>query len=229
MKKVYTSLAIICLIFGIMVAAQYKSNRSNPTYFSPDRWAEVAIQTQQLKNQHDALTNEIVSLNYKLSSTDTSAQVKAIEDMLTKANITSGTIPVTGPGIVVFLEEPQDPLQGYVNPVINYWYILPIVNELHAAGAEAVSINGERITATSAITQQGSTILINQHPITSPIEIKAIGNAKILESSLNLKGGVMQALLSSGAKAEINGTEEVDIPANRQQFFFKYAQPGQDS
>lgn len=46
---------------------------------------------------------------------------------------------------------------------------------------------------------------------------------------MNLKGGVMQALLSGGVNAEMNGTEEVDIPAYRQQFFSQYAQPGQDN
>ena len=226
MKHAYVSLAVICLIFGVMVSAQYKSNQNNPTYFSNDRWAELAIQTDKLKNQQNALENEIVSLRYQLNNADTAAQAESIKKMLNKASIAAGTIPVTGPGIVLVLGDTPDlPLQENANHMLQYWNILTIINELNAAGAEAISINDERIVAISGISHQGSSIIVNRNPITSPFEIKAIVNAKILESSLNLKGGEIQSLLFIGNKIEIQKADQVDIPAYAGKNSFHYAKP----
>lgn len=228
MKHAYVSLAVICLIFGVMVSAQYKSNQNSPTYFSNDRWAELAIQTEKLKNQHNALKNEIVSLQYQLNNADTAAQAESIKKMLNKANIAAGTIPVTGPGIVMVLGDTPDlSLQESANHMLQYWNILTIINELNAAGAEAISINDERIVAISGINHEGSTIIVNRNPIKSPFEIKAIGNAKILESSLNLKGGEIESLLFIGNKIEIQKNDQVDIPAYSGGISFHYAKPKQ--
>lgn len=229
MKSFYTSLAVICLILGIMVSAQYKSNQSSPTYFSPDRWAEVAIQTEHLKNQHDALVNETVSLRYKLVNTDAAAKAQAVEEMLDKANIAAGVTPVTGPGIVLILDDRADPSQedNTSNFALQYWSLLPIINELNAAGAESISINGERIIASSEISNQGTSILVNRNTIASPYEIRAIGDAKTLESSLNLKGGELQALIISGTKVNIRKSEKVEIPAYAEDLAFRYAKPVQ--
>lgn len=228
MKHAYVSFAVICLVFGIMVSAQFKSNQNSPTYFSNDRWAELAIQTEKLKNQHNALENEIVSLRHQLNNADTTAQAESIKKMLNKANIAAGTIPVTGPGVVLVLGDTPDlPLQENTNHMLQYWNILTIINELNAAGAEAISINDERIVAISGINHEGSTIIVNRNPITSPFEIKAIGNAKILESSLNLKGGEIQSLLFIGNRIKIQRNDQVDIPAYTGGYSLRYAKPKQ--
>jgi uncharacterized protein YlxW (UPF0749 family) len=227
MKKAL-SIAIVCLLLGIMVSAQYRSSQSGPVYLASDRWEEIAIRTQQLENQHDALTNEIVALEYKINNATASERKKALEEMLNKANIAAGTIPIAGPGIVITLGDAPDPLQQNIaSTIIDYWLILPIINELNAAGAEAVSINGERMVAGSAISQDGSIIMVNHQPITLPIEMKAIGDQKNLENSLYLKGGVMQALLLSGIKVDIQKYSEVEIPAYTHDSSFHYAEPGQ--
>jgi uncharacterized protein YlxW (UPF0749 family) len=68
--------------------------------------------------------------------------------------------------------------------------------------------------------------MVNHQPITLPIEIKAIGDQKNLENSLYLKGGVMQALLLSGIKVDIQKYSEVEIPAHTHDSSFHYAEPG---
>lgn len=208
-----------------MISAQYRSNQSSPTYFSPDRWAEVAIQTEHLQNQHDSLVNEIVSLRYKLYDSDAATKSQAVQEMLDKANIAAGATCVTGPGIVLILDDRPNPQQqeGAIYYALTYWNILSVINELNAAGAECISINGERITASSQISNQQTSILVNQVPVTSPYEIRAIGKAKTLESSLNLKGGEVQALTISGTRIQIQPSEKVEIPAYSGEFVFQYA------
>ena len=80
-----------------------------------------------------------------------------------------------------------------------------IVNELCAAGAEAVSINSERIVSTSSIRCVGNTILVNNKRCAPPFEIKAIGDSSTLESGLNIRGGVIDVLRLY--KIEVNVTK----------------------
>ena len=70
-----------------------------------------------------------------------------------------------------------------------YYDILNLVNELFLAGAEAISINDERVVAMTDIKTVGSFILVNRTRKASPYTIKAIGDTKYLESALMIKGG----------------------------------------
>lgn len=72
---------------------------------------------------------------------------------------------------------------------ISYSEMLTLINELFLAGAEAVSINDERIVAMSDIKTVGNMILVNRTKTASPYKIKAIGDTKYLESALMIKGG----------------------------------------
>lgn len=227
MKRNFIAFAVISLILGLMISLQYKSNLSSPTSFYPDRWTEVVIQTEQLKNQHDALVNEIDFLRYKLNYSDAAAKARAVEEMLNKAKIASGATAVAGPGIVLTLDDDSGSAQpnntGYY--VLQYWNLLELINELNAAGAECISINGERIAAGTQICGKQTGILVNRVPVKSPYEIRAIGDVQTLESSLNLKGGEIQALLISGIKVDMQKSDKVEIPAYSRRSTFQYAVP----
>ena len=90
--------------------------------------------------------------------------------------------------------------------------ILRIVNELRAAGAEAVSINGQRLIATSEIRCAGPTLSVNNVRSAPPYEIIAIGDIKALENSIKMRGGVEDALKVWGIQIDIQTLENVYIP-----------------
>ena len=100
---------------------------------------------------------------------------------------------------------------------------MSIVNELRAAGAEAISVNGERILSTTAIRCVGPTIQINGTKVASPFHIKAIGNAKYLESALNIRGGVVDNLRSYGILVEIATSDGIVIDKHDDTLVLKYA------
>jgi len=77
---------------------------------------------------------------------------------------------------------------------VRYDDLLKLVNELNAAGAEAIAINDERIIATTEIRNAGNYIVINTNRYSAPFEIKAIGNPDTLEAALKLLGGVADDL-----------------------------------
>ena len=126
---------------------------------------------------------------------DTSAALSP----LTKTDFFAGLTPVQGPGIIVTLNDsklPPVPLPaGFASPsLIHDTDITSVVNELKASGAEAISVNGQRLVAISPIRSVGPAILINATPQAAPFVIKAIGNPKTLLSGVELPGGVTKSI-----------------------------------
>jgi len=103
-------------------------------------------------------------------------------------------------------------LEGYdvvVNSKVRLEDILKVVNELRSAGAEAISVNEQRIISTSEIRCAGTTIFINGERVGAPFVIKAIGDPALLESAMLMRGGYVDGLKEWGLR--INTTRETDI------------------
>ena len=97
------------------------------------------------------------------------------------------------------------------------------INELRAAGAEAIAINGERIVAMSEIRCAGPTLSVNNNRSAPPYEIKAIGNPNNLESALKLRGGVLENFKFWGIQADLSQSDDIVIPAFKGRKSFEYA------
>ena len=106
--------------------------------------------------------------------------------------------------------------------------ILLVVNELKDAGAEAISINGERLTALSEIRCVGSVVSVNNVRISTPFIINAIGDSDTLESALLFRGGVVSELMNYGFEFDIKKMDSVTVPAYKGAISFKYATPTVD-
>jgi uncharacterized protein YlxW (UPF0749 family) len=78
------------------------------------------------------------------------------------------------------------------------WDIRSVINELFTAGAEAVSINGYRVVATSGVFCTGPVVRVNDHRIGAPFTIEAIGDPQALKSTLTMQGGILDLLRSRG-------------------------------
>lgn len=225
MKKAYLSMATISIILGIMISVQYRSSLTDTNILSRDQWAEITIQMEHLRNQHDALINERTSLRNKIASTGAEAQSAVLRELLDTAEIAAGLTPVSGPGIILSLnDDPRSaPSGGAPGYSIEYWNLLMLINELRSAGADAISLNGERIVATSGIGNSGSDMIINNNPVKAPYILLAIGKPETLASALRIKGGQLEALKASGVKARISQADNLEIPPYRESIQYKYA------
>ena len=108
-------------------------------------------------------------------------------------------VSVKGPGVAMVLNDskkyrPGAPMSIQTLLVIHDADINKAVSELRAAGAEAISINNQRLTAMSAVREMGSIIYVNNTPQTPPYVIRAIGDSTRLRGKLNLPGGIVQNL-----------------------------------
>lgn len=232
LKGAHISIALVCLILGVMLAVQFRTNERSPSTLSANRWSEVTVRMENLQEERDALAEEVASLREqmgKTSSSKDSVAVKAVKEELAKANMAAGMTDLKGPGVIVTLNDNPNALKPDQDPnysIIHDEDLLKVVNELKAAGAEAISINGNRIVATSEIRCAGPTILVNVNKIAPPFVIKAIGDPEVLLSSLRMKGGYLETLqLLYGIEAQINQADVVQIPAYNGSMKFDYATP----
>lgn len=133
----------------------------------------------------------------------------------------SGSLPLTGPGVVLVLEDssplPSSPGAGAgtVNRVMDS-DVQIAVNGLWSAGAEAISVNGQRITSTTAIRTAGSAILVDFRPLSPPYRITALGDPAQLRSAVTeSETGEYLAEISSryGIGSSWESEDELEVPA----------------
>lgn len=138
----------------------------------------------------------------------------------------AGTTAVKGPGVVLSIEDSKKAISSKDNTnlyIIHDEDILKVINELKASGAEAISLNEQRIIATSEIRCAGPTISVNNTRVAAPFVIKAVGDAKGMEEAIKMRGGVAESLSVWGIQLDIKKDNNIIIPAYKGAIQFKYA------
>ena len=154
---------------------------------------------------------------------------EALNEELQKTKFVAGLTPVVGPGIAVILQDSKPPSNRQFeieNYIIHDITLQRLMNELNASGAEAISINGQRVTSRTAIRCVGPTALVNNVPLASPYEVRAIGDANTMIGALNIPDGFMQYMRSVDPRmARIERKTKMLIPAYTGTTDFRFAKP----
>jgi uncharacterized protein YlxW (UPF0749 family) len=229
------SITLVSLILGLALAAQFKNVQRVGGSVSLQRTQELTRQVQKLEQENEALEARIQEYEKRIKEFENAVQSegqsnKLIYEELERTRMLAGLVDVQGPGVVVTVNVKYVSEWGQDAIVQNVRYddLLKLVNELNAAGAEAIAINDERIIATTEIRNAGDYIVINTNRYSTPFEIKAIGNPDTLEAALKLLGGVADDL---GVYLQINirRVDNIRIPKYRGTFQYKFAKPVQDA
>lgn len=228
MKSFQWALAVVGLIMGIMLALQFRITREVQSVEPVQRAQQLSAEITQLKKERDALKSRIESLRSKLNEIAVDPRVSKLKQELDLAMIEAGMIDVKGPGVEVTLKDSNITLMPGENPnlyVLHDEDVLRVLNELKAAGAEAISINGQRILATTEVRCIGPAVLLNKNErLAPPYVISAIGNPNTLESSLKMKGGVAETLQFWGIQVTVEKKAEVLVPAYTGGIRFEYGE-----
>ena len=236
-KKLRAQIAvsIVSLILGLALAAQFKNVQKVGGSVSLQRTQELTKQVQKLEQENEALETQIREYEKRISEFESAAQNegqsnKLIYEELERIRMLAGLVDMEGPGVVVTVNVKHVSEWGEDAIIQNVRYddLLKLVNELNAAGAEAIAVNNERIIATTEIRNAGDYIVINTNRYSAPFEIKAVGNPETLEAALKLLGGVADDL---GAYLHINirREENIRIPKYNGTLQYKFAQPLQEN
>ncbi len=216
MKSAQLSIAIVCLIVGIMFAVQYKTTGFYKQSLVPKRIEDLSSQLSALAAERDAVETTVNSINQQLEDIRNSDKVMAnMQKELQLINMAGGLYPAEGPGISITISDiagtlkSEDSNKGSFSDVHD---LLMVINELKASGAEAITINNQRVTAMSEIEWTGTMISVNGSRINSPFIIKAIGDPHKLEIGVSIKGGYLDQLKYS-KQIEVKPVDNIKMSA----------------
>lgn len=223
------ALTIIFMLFGFMLATQFRARPPISRNVSYQRAEELSVLLKVTEEERDRLREEVKALRDQVAKiTAGENQVKVLQEELLKARILAGLADVKGPGITVEMNDSQKQTSSVQDPNIFLIHdddVLRVVNELFAAGAEALAVNGQRLVATSEIRCAGPVFIINGVKIAPPLKIQAIGDPAVLQNALKMRGGVVDNLTLWGIEVKIRAEQEVVVPAYSGPLSFDYAKP----
>ncbi len=226
MKKwqIALTLGIVCCILTLAISIQLKtideaSSTVNLTLTSNDLRDQVLKWKEKYDKANKDLENSEKKLEeVRLQSTKNDESAIEKEETIKRNNTILGLTDVEGQGIVIKLRDNNSVSRSKIGPLDNIELYLVhagdlviLLNDLKNAGAEAISINGQRVVDSSAINCAGNVIKINDVKISSPIEIKAIGDQDLLYGSITIPGGYIQILKETGVMVEINKSDKIQI------------------
>ena len=143
-----------------------------------------------------------------------------------------GLTEVSGPGFIITLEEDNTVKTNEVINISGYLVheedLLYIVNELFNSGADAISINDQRVVSTTSIQCDGNIIRVNGKIISAPITIKAIGSPEGMDGALTRPGGYLQVMAEDGIKVSTARSEQITIAKYDGVYSYEYLNIGGD-
>jgi len=213
---------VLLAVVGFAAVTQVRANEVDSTYAGYreqdliDVLNGLAGTTQRAQAEISRLESTRQDLQ---SSTDSRqaalAQAQARSDTL---SILAGLVPVTGPGIRITIKE--------VTSQVRTDDVLDTIEELRAAGAESMQINGQvRIVAQSSIQDAAGGFSVDGTLLEAPYVIDVIGDPHTLAGALSFPDGPTQKFKDGGAEVQVNELTSLDIEAVRQQVQPQYAQP----
>lgn len=229
-KKIALVLGIMCfaLTAGICIQVNTVKNTSSTVsqnYEENNLRAEVL----KYKEKYDNLLKETEEVDKELKqeiekATENNSELADAKNQINAGNKMIGLTEVAGSGVIITVADSDIDPNTVLNSsdlLVHDSDILKIVNELKNAGAEAISINDQRVILTTSIICGGNIININGERIGSPFEIKAIGSPEAL-ANLSRPGGWLNNLEDRGIKVSLKKSNSIDIPKYSGVLNFKY-------
>ncbi|WP_028193770.1 DUF881 domain-containing protein [Salinispora pacifica] len=220
---------VVVVVLGVLFAVAYRQTVTAAPGRQQAREGLVAQieqredETDQLSERADELRAEVARQRAAALGTD-AAQLHELE-------AGTGLGRVSGDGVVVRLADAPPDQQMVPDPVsgpprVIYIDLQGVANGLWASGAEAISINGQRLTATSTIRSAGQAILVDFRPVTGPYEVSAIGPDELRERFAQTRIAAMmrQVAADTGVAFEMRDADDLTLPAAPDPRL-QYAQP----
>ncbi len=210
------TIGIICILLTSVMFLQFKSVQViEASGVGQKRETELRTEYSTLKDKSSEMKQQLEEIqNTTKEYTDQSSDVQATMDLLKsdvdKARCDLGYTDVKGPGIILTIADGKNAANDK-EQVITYNDLIMAINELKYAGAEAISLNDERVVNNSFVANISEYMVMNDNRISGPYTIKVIGDSKNLESVINIKGGIKDYLESYNKQISYTVENEVYI------------------
>jgi uncharacterized protein YlxW (UPF0749 family) len=225
-RLMFGALAVLlCLVLGIAIVTQVRQTRSGDS-LDTARPADLLVLLDSLRQREATLNSEVNELQNTLNSLQASgntdqAAIKSAQARLAALSILVGAVGATGPGVTVTVDDP--------GPGVSPEVLLDVINELRAAGAEAIEVNGAhqyvRVGVDTWVVGTPGSLTIDNRTLSPPYSILAIGDPPTLAAAMNIPGGAEDSIKRVGGRMSVQQGDRVDVTTLRQPKPHQYAQP----
>ncbi|MET9556629.1 DUF881 domain-containing protein [Streptomyces sp. NPDC006645] len=203
--------AVLLFVLGLGLAIQVRSTNDDSALRGARQEDLVRIldeldgRTERLEDEKQRLDDQQTELeNSSDQAEEARKQTREKEQQL---GILAGTVAAQGPGITLTVQDPGGSVDSDM--------LLDAIQELRAAGAEAIQVNGVRVVAATYFSGSDGDISVDGKRIEAPYLFKVIGKPQDLEPALNIPGGVVQTLEKEQATATVADADEIVVDALR--------------
>jgi uncharacterized protein YlxW (UPF0749 family) len=207
-------LIVAVLLFGLGfgLAVQVASNSDGDSALRGARQEdlvrildELDSRTQRLEDEKQGLEDQRTELE---NSSDQAEEArKQTVEKEKQLGILAGTVAAQGPGVTLTIDDTKGTVKADM--------LLDAIQELRAAGAEAIQVNGVRVVADTYLADSGGGVKVDGNKITQPYRFKVIGKPQDLEPALNIPGGVVQTLEKEQATVTVDRSTKIVVDALR--------------
>jgi uncharacterized protein YlxW (UPF0749 family) len=182
------TLAVALLGLGFLIAIQLGTEGPRIRYSSSER-PPLLETANELRAAQEQLEARILELRAQIGDAEASAAgndelVRRLNDELRDARLVAGLVELEGPGLVVRLDDSTQPVPPDVaaaDYLVSANDLRDVLTELWLAGAEAISVNSERIVVGTALTDIGSSVLVNSSYLQPPYDISVVGPPELYD------------------------------------------------
>ncbi|MEU2540911.1 DUF881 domain-containing protein [Streptomyces iakyrus] len=207
-------LIVAVLLFGLGfgLAVQVASNSDSDSALRGARQEDLVRILDELDDRTQRLEDEKRGLEQQRDELENSsdqaeeARKQTIEKER-QLGILAGTVAAQGPGITMTIVDTKGTVEADM--------LLDAIQELRAAGAEAIQVNGVRVVAGTYLADSGKGVSVDGNKINAPYRFKVIGKPQDLEPALNIPGGVVQTLEKEQATVTIERSTDIVVDALR--------------
>ncbi|CCB73450.1 MULTISPECIES: DUF881 domain-containing protein [Streptomycetaceae] len=205
--------ALLLFVLGLGLAIQVRSTSDNGALRGARQedlvriLSELDARTQRLEDEKRGLDNQLTQL--RNSSNQAAEARRQTEQKARQLGVLAGTVAAQGPGITLTIRD--------AHGAVSADELLDTLQELRAAGAEAIQINDVRAVAGTYFTDAGpGSVQVDGHRLAQPYVFKVVGNPPDLEPALNIPGGVVQTLEKEQATVTVVRSQKIVVDALRQ-------------
>jgi len=214
----YLAMTLVCFVLGISLVAQLRARRSQwslgdvPNVDQSAILGNLVVANAELRSEVQKLQGEIQAFE---QAPERAVLPQMTED-LRRMRLVNGRDPAVGPGVEVRVG-------GGVNAVD----LQDLLNEVRNVGAEAIGLNGVRITVSSSLSSDERGVLLDGQVITPPFVFQAIGDPTTMSTALNRPGGELAILKVGypGLELSVKTLPRLTLPAAKQSRTFVLAKP----
>lgn len=227
-KRTMTGILLLCFLIGFGIVLQARMTDGERLYVSQKTIGDYRAYIQGEKKtleEIEELTRRTRSDLTLYSREDGGKLQAALKEDLVENKILAGTQAVRGRGVIITVDDgtgAAENSQELNNLVVHDNDILRIINELRASGAEAISVNGQRIAEQTSVSCAGYTVRINGRTYARPFVIQAIGDSTRMTDRLIGVGGYGKELQEWGVQFRIQSSSEIRIPALDKDVEYQY-------